>query len=197
MLAKIGQREIAIIVIVLTLIAAAGWYFTWYSNAQEEIKQIQADIDRLTLERNRGLAAKKALPQLEATIANYEGQIAEFLKALPPREKFANVLQDISDRAKAAGVTVKTIDRSPGQSKVENVRAINVSLTLESPFPELFVYLKKLENMKRFSTIDGLTMSLSQANSYNPLISTNLIMTVYVYEGTPPPVEGKEGGTGQ
>ena len=197
MLAKIGQREIAIIVIILTLIAAAGWYFTWYSNAQDNIEKIQADIDRLTIERNRGLAAKRALPQLEATIANYESQIAEFLKALPPREEFASVLQDLSDRAKATGVTVKTIGRSPAESKVEDVRAVNVSLTLESPFPELFVYLKKLEDMKRFSTIDGLTMSLSEANSYNPLLSTNLTMTVYVYEGTPPPIEGNEGGTGQ
>lgn len=197
MLAKIGQREIAIIVIILTLIAAAGWYFTWYGNAQDNIEKIQADIDRLTIERNRGLAAKRALPQLEATIASYESQIAEFLKALPPREEFASVLQDLSDRAKATGVTVKTIGRSPAESKVEDVRAVNVSLTLESPFPELFVYLKKLEDMKRFSTIDGLTMSLSEANSYNPLLSTNLTMTVYVYEGTPPPIEGDEGGMGQ
>jgi len=197
MLAKIGQREIAIIVIILTLIAAAAWYFTWYSNAQANIERIQADINRLSLERDRGIAAKRALPQLEATIADYEGQIAEFLKALPPREEFANVLQDLSDRAKATGVTVKSISRSPGESKIEDVRSVNVSLTLESPFPELFVYLKKLEDMKRFSTIDGLTMSLSDANSYNPLLSTNMTMTVYVYEGSPPPIEGGEGGMGQ
>ncbi len=197
MLAKIGQREIAIIVIILTLVAAAAWYFTWYNNAQDKIEQIQANIERLTIERNRGRAAKRALPQLEATIADYEGQIAEFLKALPPREEFANVLQDLSDRAKATGVTVRSISRSPGESQVEDVRAVNVSLTLESPFPELFVYLKKLEDMKRFSTIDGLTMSLSEANSYNPLLSTNMTMTVYVYEGTPPPIEGEEGGMSQ
>lgn len=197
MLAKLGQREIAIIVIILTLIAAAAWYFTWYTHAQEKIDQLQASIDRLTIERNRGRAAKRALPQLEATIADYEAQIAEFLKELPPREKFADVLQDLSDRAKATGVTVRSIGRSPANSQIEDVRATNVSLTLESPFPELFVYLKKLEDMKRFSTIDGLTMSLSEANSYNPLLSTNMTMTVYVYEGKPPPAEGEEGGTGQ
>jgi len=197
MLAKLGQREIAIIVIILTLIAAAAWYFTWYTHAQEKIDQLQASIDRLTIERNRGRAAKRALPQLEATIADYEAQIAEFLKELPPREKFGDVLQDLSDRAKATGVTVRSIGRSPANSQIEDVRATNVSLTLESPFPELFVYLKKLEDMKRFSTIDGLTMSLSEANSYNPLLSTNMTMTVYVYEGKPPPAEGEEGGTGQ
>jgi type IV pilus assembly protein PilO len=197
MLAKIGQREIAIIVIILALAAAAGWYFTWYSNAQDRIEQIQAEIDRLTIERNRGRAAKRALPQLEATIADYEAQIAEFLKSLPPREEFASVMQGLSDRANATGVTVKSIGRSPAESKVEDVRAINVSLTLESPFPELFVYLKKLESMKRFSTIDGLTLSLAEADSYNPMLSSNMTMTVYVYEGTPPPIEGEEGGTGQ
>jgi len=197
MLAKIGQREIAIIVIILTLVAAAAWYFTWYSNAQTTIDQLQNEIDRLTIERNRGRAAKRALPQLEATIADYEKQIAEFLKALPPREEFANVMQDLTDRARATGVTVRSIGRSPGKAPVEDVRAVNVSLTLQSPFPELFVYLKKLEDMKRFSTIDGLTMSISEANSLNPTLSTNLTMTVYVYEGSPPPIEDEEGGAGQ
>ena len=197
MLAKLGQREIAIIVIILTLIAGATWYFTWYSNAQHKIEQLQSDIDRLEIERDRGLAAKRALPQLEATIADYEAQIAEFLKELPPREKFASVLQSLADRASAAGVTMRSISRSPGESEVQDVRTVNVTLALESPFPELFVYLKKLESMKRFSTIDGLTMSISQANSMNPLLSTNMTMTFYVYEGKPPPPEEEEGGEGK
>jgi len=197
MLAKLGQREIAITVIILTLAAAAVWYFTWYSNAQNNINQIQSNIQELTLERDRGRAAKRALPQLEETIAEYESQITEFLEVLPPKEEFASVLRDISSRARATGVTIKSITRSPGESKVEDVRAINVTLSLESPFPELFVFLKKLESMKRFSTIDGLTMSISEVNSYNPMLNTNLTMTVYVYEGSSPPVEGEEGGISQ
>jgi len=196
MLAKIGQREIAIIVIILTLIAGAAWYFTWYSSAQHKIEQLQSEIDRLESERSRGLAAKRALPQLEATIADYEAQIAEFLRALPPREEFASVLQSLADRANATGVTMRSITRSPSKSEVQDVRSIKVSLSLESPFPELFVFLKKLESMKRFSTIDGLTMSISEANSLNPLLSTKMNMTFYVYEGEPPP-EGEGGGEGR
>ncbi len=196
MLAKLGQREIAIIAIALTLIAGATWYFTWYSSAQHKIEQLQSEIDRLETERSRGLAAKRALPQLEATITDYEAQIAEFLKALPRREKFASILQGLADRANATGVTVRSLARSPSESKVQNVRAIKVSLSLESPFPELFVFLKKLESMKRFSTIDGLAMSISNANSTNPSLNTNMNMTFYVYEGTPPP-EGNEGGEGK
>lgn len=196
MLAKLGQREIAIIVIILTLIAGATWYFTWYSSAQHKIEQLQSEIDRLEMERSRGLAAKRALPQLEATISDYEAQIAEFLKALPPREEFASVLQGLADRANATGVIMRSITRSPSESQVQDVRAIKVSLALDSPFPELFVFLKKLESMKRFSAIDGLAMSISEANSTNPLLSTNMNMTFYVYEGSPPPAE-EEGGEGK
>jgi len=197
MLAKIGQREIAIAVIAITLIASAIWYFTWYKNAQVTISKLEKEITRLTAERDRGLAAKRALPQLEATIADYEMQIREFLQELPPREEFASVMQELADRAKASGVTIRNIGRAPGKSPVEDVRAVNVSLTLQSPFPELFVYLKKLEYMKRFSTIDGLAMSISEMGSYNPVLSTNLTMTIYVYEGSPPSIKDNEGGTGQ
>jgi len=195
-LAKIGQREIAIIVIVLSLLAAGLWYFTWYQSAQTRITELSEEIDRLELQKQRGLAARKALPQLEATIRDYEAQIAEFLKALPPREEFASVLRSLSDRAKATGVTLRSISRSPGESPVEDVRAVNVTLSLESPFPELFVYLKRLENMRRFSTIDGLAMTLGDQQTSNPVLNTNMTMTVYVYEGTPPETL-EEGGAGQ
>ena len=196
MLAKIGQREIAIIVIVLSLLAAGLWYFTWYQSAQTRITELSEEIDRLEVQKQRGLAARKALPQLEATIRDYEAQIAEFLKALPPREEFASVLRSLSDRAKATGVTLRSISRSPGESPVEDVRAVNVTLSLESPFPELFVYLKRLENMRRFSTIDGLAMTLGDQQTSNPVLNTNMTMTVYVYEGTPPETL-EEGGAGQ
>ncbi|ADR36846.1 General secretion pathway protein M [Oceanithermus profundus DSM 14977] len=196
MLAKIGQREIAIIVIVLSLLAAGAWYFTWYTGAQTHIQELQDEIGRLEIQKQRGLAARRAQPQLEATIRDYEAQIAEFLKALPPREEFASVLDALSERANATGVTLRSISRSPAGSPVEDVRAVNVTLSLESPFPELFVFLKRLETMRRFSTIDGLAMTIGDAETTNPTLSTNLTMTVYVYEGTPP-TDVQEGGAGQ
>jgi len=194
-LAKIGQREIAIIVIVLSLLAAGLWYFTWYKDAQRRIVTLQEEIHNLEDQKRRGLAARKAQPQLEATIREYETQIAEFLRALPPREEFASVLAGISDRARASGVKLRSISRSAGGSPVEDVRAINITLSLESPFPELFVFLKRLESMRRFSTIDGLAMTIGNAEATNPILNTNMTMTFYVYEGTPPEVE--EGGAEQ
>lgn len=196
MLAKIGQREIAIIVIVLSLLAAGAWYFTWYTGAQARIQELQDEIGRLEIQKQRGLAARRAQPQLEATIRDYEAQIAEFLKMLPPREEFASVLDALSERANATGVTLRSISRSPAGSPVEDVRAVNVTLSLESPFPELFVFLKRLETMRRFSTTDGLAMTIGDAETTNPTLSTNLTMTVYVYEGTPP-TDVQEGGAGR
>lgn len=195
MLARFGQREIAILVIVLSLLGAGLWYTGWYRNAQTRIQQLNDEISQLETQKQLGLAARRAQPQLEATIRQYETQIAEFLRALPPREEFASVLNALSDRAKATGVTIRSIARSPAGSPVEDVRAINVTLSLESPFPELYVFLGKLESLRRFSTIDGLAMSLGETESINPELSANLTMTIYVYEGKAPQPE--EGGTGQ
>ncbi len=204
MFAKIGQRETAIIVIVLSLLVAGLWYFTWYKNAQVRIEELQDDISRLEIQKQRGLAARRAMPQLEATIREYEAQIAEFLKALPPREEFASVLKELSAHANATGVTLRSIARAPAGSPVEDVRAINVTLTLESTFPKLFVFLKKLESMRRFSTVDGLAMTLGGEEYTNPTLDTNLTMTIYVYEGKPPSdaeieesMEIEEGGATQ
>ncbi len=181
-LSRLGQRGVAILVILASLLATGGWYLLWYTPAQAEIRALEEEISRLDLQVARGRQAQRALPQLEAAIQDLEAQRAEFLQKLPPRERFADVLEALSNRAAETGVTVRGLARSLGEVPVEGVRTINLTLELESPFPELFVFLREIERMRRFSTINGLTLNLGQERTRNPTLNANLSMTVYVFE---------------
>ncbi len=182
MLARLGQREWAIIVIVISVLLGIGLYIFLIQPMQSQIATLQSQIAELSVQRDRGRAAERALPQLRATIVDLELQRQRFLRELPPQEDLSQVLTLLTQLARRSGVTLKSIGRTTGGSEVAGVRTINLAMQVESPFPELFTFLKQLENLQRFATISGLNLTVG-AESSNPAINSSMTMTVYVYTG--------------
>ncbi|MER3554904.1 MAG: competence protein [Meiothermus sp.] len=179
-----GQREWAIVSIVVALLLGMMWYFFVTQPLQNRIPEIEANVEQLKSERDKGRAAQAALPQLRATIAQLEAERQAFLRELPPTEQVGQVLSLLAQKARESGVILKTMNRTPGGTQdVPNVRSTNLAITVESPFPELYVFLKQLEGLQRFSTVSGLNLALGNAQTANPPINTSLTMTVYTYTG--------------
>jgi type IV pilus assembly protein PilO len=181
-LARLGQREWAIIVIVISVLLGIGLYIFLIQPMHSQIASLQSQIAELSVQRDRGRAAERALPQLRATIIDLELQRQRFFRELPPQEDLSQVLTLLTQLARRSGVTLKSIGRTTGGSEVAGVRTINLAMQVESPFPELFTFLKQLENLQRFATISGLNLTVG-AESSNPLINSSMTMTVYVYTG--------------
>ena len=176
MLARLGQREWALLAMVLTALLGLLWYYLLIVPTRQEIATVRQEIDRLTIERNRGLQARRALPELRATIAALQAQRLAFLRALPREERLAEVLSEVLQDAEASGVVVRSFTRS---------------LALEAPFPETYAYLRRLEDLSRFSTLSGLNLSV-QSQEANPTLATSLTLTVYVLAQG---VEAETGGS--
>ena len=187
-LSNLDSRTLALLVITLFVILAGLWYFFWYQPAKARVAELNQQIENLERQRRIGLAAKRALPELRDAIAKLEAEIQGFLAALPEEEKFYEVLDLLSKNAERTGVTLVSLSRSRSQSEIENVRSIDVALRLEAPFPELYAYLKRLESLRRYSSISGVNLALAgQAQeTTNPRINANLTVRFYVYRGPKP-----------
>lgn len=204
LLARMGQREWAIVTIVMALLLGLMWFFLVTQPLQSRIHEIQAEVNRLTIERDRGRAAQRALPQLRETIVRLDADRQQFLRELPPTEQLGRVLASLSQQARESGVVLRTLSRGAGDNQgVANVRATNLALQVESPFPELYVFLRNLENLQRFATVSGLNLTLGAggpaetvAQANNPTINTSLTMTVFTFTGQPQP-ETPEAQPGQ
>ena len=206
-LAKLGQREWAIIVMVLALLLGAAWYFTITTSLQNQIPGIESEISTLEQERDRGLAARRALPQLRALITQLEGERQQFLRELPPSEQLGRVLTEITQQARESGVRLRQFNRSGGDSGgVANVRATNIALQFDARYTEFFAFLDRLEGLRRFATTSGLNLTLgggpaapggvpSVGSENDPAIGTSLTMTVYTYTGDTANAQPAEGQT--
>ncbi|AEV15682.1 hypothetical protein TCCBUS3UF1_6340 [Thermus sp. CCB_US3_UF1] len=179
MLAKLGQREWALISIALTLAVALLWYFLLIVPLRQETELVRQEIATLIPERDRGRQAQRALPELRAAIAALQAERQAFLRALPREERLAQVLSEILGEAARSGVSVRSFTRSPTSAPVPEVRAVNLALSLEAPFPETYAYLRRLEGLSRFSSLSGLNLSV-QGQDLNPLLSTSLTLTLYM-----------------
>ncbi|WP_027882561.1 type 4a pilus biogenesis protein PilO [Meiothermus rufus] len=197
-----GQREWAIVAMVAAVLLGMIWYFLITQPLQDRIPELQAEVDRLTTERDRGRAAQRALPQLRETIARLEAERQQFLRELPPTEQLGRVLASLAQQARESGVVLRSLSRGAGDNQgVAGVRATNLALQVESPFPELYVFLRNLEGLQRFATISGLNLSLggsgpaaTEAQATNPIINTSLTMTVYTYTGQAQSGQAQPGG---
>ncbi len=183
LLDRLDSQKIAILVIGLAILLTALWYFFWLKPTRERIQALDQEIQRLELERRRGLAARRRLPQLRAQIAELEQEIQNFLAALPAEEKFYEVLDLLAKNAKETGVTLSSLNRSPTRSEIANVSSIDVALRAEAPFPQLYAYLKRLETLKRYSSISGIKLNTIGQNEPNPRINADLTIRFYVYQG--------------
>ena len=178
-LARLGQREWALIAIALTLVVALLWYFLLIVPLRQETELVRQEIATLIPERDRGRQAQRALPELRAAIAQLQAERQAFLRALPREERLAQVLSEILGEAVRSGVTVRSFTRSPTSAPVPEVRAVNLAFSLEAPFPETYAYLRRLEGLSRFSSLSGLNLSV-QGQDPNPTLSTSLTLTLYM-----------------
>lgn len=165
---------------VLTALVALLWYFFGIQPLRDQTAQVRAEIQNLIPERDRGRQAQRALPQLRALIADLQAQRLAFLRALPQEERLGEVLDELLGEARRSGVQILSFNRSPTQAPTPEVRAVNLALTFEAPFPETYAFLKRLEALSRFTTLSGLNMNVKNAEGPNPILSTGLTLTLYM-----------------
>jgi len=82
-LARLRQRDWAIIFIVLAVVGAGLWYWFMYRPTQDRIAELEAEIARLDTQIERGEAARRNLPALRLAVAELEQDRREFLTQLP------------------------------------------------------------------------------------------------------------------
>ncbi|AFV75511.1 type 4a pilus biogenesis protein PilO [Thermus oshimai] len=179
-LSRLGQREWALLVMALTVILALLWYFLLIAPIRQETEAVRNEIATLIPERDRGRQAQRALPELRAAIAELQAERQAFLRALPREERLGEVLNALLSEAARSGVTVRALNRSPTSAPVPEVRAVNLALSLEGPFPETYAYLRRLEGLSRFSSISGLSLAVAGEPSLNPTLNTSLTLTLYM-----------------
>jgi len=185
-LRKLRQRDIAIILVVLTIIGGALWYFYWWQPSQERIAKLESEITRLDVEIRRGEDARRNLPELRLAVALLEEERRVFLSQLPRESQVSNVIDDLRRSAEAAGVTVASFSQGGGSENIQNVRPIGFTVASRGSFGEVMGFIGVLEGLQRYTKVNQIGLSVAADDSTDPDLTSNVTFTVYVFTGTDP-----------
>lgn len=186
-LRNLRQRDIAIVCIVLTLLAAVLWYFYMYRPTQQRARDLESQITTLTVQVQRGEAAQRNLPTLRNEVAQLELEREVFLSQLPRENEVAALLDEMRVSAAGAGVTVQGIGQGNVSEPIQDVRPLGFTVSTEGTYSDTMRFLGELEELQRFTKIRQIGLSVpSDTAGDDPELNSTFTFTVYVFTGNDP-----------
>ncbi|MEZ4631855.1 MAG: type 4a pilus biogenesis protein PilO [Deinococcales bacterium] len=186
-LKKLKQRDIALILIVLSVLAAVAWWFYMYQPTQERIEGLKNDIIRLEADIQKAERAKRSLPQLQAEVDKLEAERLAFLAELPKENEVAQLLDRLREAARVADVTLSEVtSRGPERDEIQGVRPLGFNVMTQGHYMNTVSFLQALEAFKRFTKIREVGFSLTEEGILDPLLDTDYNFTVYTFTGDDP-----------
>ena len=183
-LRNLRQRDIALAVVVLSILMGVLWYFYLYTPTQARITGLNEEISRLEVQIGRGEAARANLPQLRAAVEQLEADRRAFLAQLPRENEVAQLLDQLRSAADDAGVSFDTLQSTGARGEdVQGVRPLGFSMGTEGSYVETIDFLQTLESLRRFTKVQQVGLSVSDQDSQNPPLSATYDFTVYVFMG--------------
>jgi Tfp pilus assembly protein PilO len=185
-LRNLRQRDIALILVVLTVLGGVLWYFYIYTPSQERIAALEATISQLDMEIRRGEDARRNLPDLRLAVALLEEERRVFLSQLPLESEVAALIDSLRGSAASSGLLLASLGQSGAQSTVQDVRAIGFNVTGSGAFGDTMGFVDALSSLQRFTKIGTISLSTSEDDTDDPDLGLSLGFTVYVFTGNDP-----------
>ena len=185
-LRNLRQRDIALVCIALTVLAAVLWYFYMYRPTLLEAQELETEITTLTAQVARGEAARRNLPTLRLEVARLEREREIFLSQLPLESEVASLLDQLRESAADANVEVLSIAQGNASEAIQDVRPLGFQLNSTGTFSETMEFLMELEELQRFTKIRQVGLNVGDGGGSDPELAANYAFTVYVFTGNDP-----------
>ncbi len=184
---RLKQRDISIIIIVLTVILAALWYLYMFKPIQSRISDLKAHKIELEAKIREGEQAKADLPHIKEDLVRLDAEFREFLSELPDKDEVSSLIKTLRREANGTDISLESLSQSRANlSEIEGVRPIDFSLSTKGKYGSTMSFLRNLENLKRFTKVKQVGLSVGSKDSDNPDITASYEFVVYVYTGESP-----------
>lgn len=183
-LKKLRQRDITIIIAVITLLLAVLWWFYMFQPSRARVTELEAQIDTLNADIDKGEAAKRNLPQLEEQLAQALADKAEFLRQLPKASEVAQLIETLRQTALVQGVVLTSLNQGTvNEGVIQDIRSIDFTMATSGTFLPTMAFLDRLEDLKRFTKVRQVSLSKTDEGVDNPILNATFEFSVYVYTG--------------
>lgn len=166
---------VAIVAIALPL---AAMYFMLYKPNTETKEKLEQDIASVQKEIDRALAKIAKWPEFKAEVEEVRRQYEETLVLLPKEQEIPDLLRNISDLGKAAGLEFTSF--APGNEVRRDFYAdIPIAIQIHGPYHSVGSFLDKLSKLERIVTLDSLQMGTPRLENGEMLLTSKGKLLTY------------------
>jgi len=180
------NNQIPILILLLILIGSALFWNTTLAPLRDEVNFMRGEHE---LER---IAAEDRIRQGEIATAQYDALLAEveadeatyqaFLETLPTSTEAGELINQITEAAAAAGVTINEINPNHQEEPLGlDVIASTTNIISTGTYDQVHEFLALIENLPRSSRLTRVAMNADRNEWNNPPITITLGLETHVY----------------
>jgi len=171
------------IVVVLVLLTAAN-FFLFISPTEQRIQQNAIRLRQLEDQLAEKQAIAQNLNERRKEMAELEQQLAEALTELPEKKEIDELLAQLNDIGKKAGLEIQKIE--PGnESNATFYARIPVKMAVVGNYHEIAVFLQELSTMRRIVNVNNIKLSGAEMRNDKVVLKSEFLATTFRFLDQP------------
>jgi type IV pilus assembly protein PilO len=194
------KRQLMMLLMVVPVGAIALFWFFVREPKVQEVNDLQRQVDSLqaTVDSARRELAQGSVEDLRRRVADFEAGLSVMRTLVPTDNEVAQLINDISDRAKLRNVYVA--DLSPlGEEAGASYRTTRYRFQVLGHYDDIGTFLSDIASLRRIMVPHDLSLTIAtpqvaetQGDTTGALLTASFQLKAFVKQ---PPIEG-EGGAG-
>lgn len=178
------ERKVKILLaILLFLLPVVLFYFLFFSPKQDKIKGLEKQKVTLTTEVKKAKAAARNLKKYQDEVAEAQQRFAQTAIVLPKKKEIPNLLRNISDLGKGAGLDFLSF--KPGSEIPKDFYAeIPVDISIRGPYHNMGYFLDQVSKLNRIVTVNNIKMGSPKKEGGEMLLNSNCRLVTYRFTNT-------------
>ncbi|WP_028581416.1 type IV pilus inner membrane component PilO [Desulfogranum japonicum] len=170
--------------ILLLLLPLLGAYFLMYQPTSEEITRVETQISKTEQDLRKAEQIIRNRHKYEKELADTQAEFAEKAIILPKSQEIPNLLRNISDLGKTAGLDFLSF--KPGaETPQEFYATIPINIETQGPYHNMGFFLDQVSKMERLVTVDNITMGSPKKEDNEMLLSSKCQLLTYRFTNKP------------
>jgi type IV pilus assembly protein PilO len=189
------DKKIKIAIVVAALvIPVALFYFLFYKPGIDKITGLNNQIVSARTDLTKAKKAARELPKYKAEVEKTKKEFEEVAVVLPKTKEIPDLLRNISDLGKGAGLDFLSF--KPGAEVPKDFYAeIPVDIAIKGPYHNMGFFLDQVSKLNRIVAVNNIKMGSPKKDGGEMLLNSNCRLVTYRFtnkQAAPPAAKKKK-----
>ncbi len=188
----LDNRTKLLIIIATLLLPLALFYFLLFKPQIEKIETLEKQVEVVKEEVKKARKTAADLPRHKKEFEEVQKEFEATAILLPKTQEIPNLLRNISDLGKSAGLDF--LKFVPGVEIPKDFYAeIPIDITISGPYHNLGLFLDKVSKLDRIVTVNNINIDKSGKDGLEMLLNSTCRLVTYRFTNVQlqPPKDGK------